>query len=225
MGLVGFFDVRLAIENLPLILEGLPMTIYVSFISMAIGMVIGLPLALARHHQNRWLRWPARLYISFMRGTPILVFLFIIYFGLPAVRIEFTAFQAAILGFGLNSAAYIAEVNRSALSSVDDGQWEAAFTLGLNYRKALVGIILPQAARIAIPPLTNIFLDLVKASSLAAVITVPELFQKTQIAGGRTFDTLTMYILVALIYWPLCICIAFVQEQLEQYFNRFVNQK
>ena len=221
--ILDFFDTKLALENLPLILSGLPMTIYVSFISMGIGMVLGLFISLARRSERLILRWPARIYISFMRGTPMLVFLFLIYFGLPAVGLEFTAFQSALIGFGLNSAAYIAEVNRSALSSVDHGQWEAAYSLGLGYRSTLVGIVLPQAIRIAIPPLTNIFLDLVKATSLAAVITVPELFQKTQIAAGRSFDTMTMYLLVALIYWPLCALIAFMQERLEGYFNRFVN--
>ncbi|GAA4070205.1 amino acid ABC transporter permease [Amphibacillus indicireducens] len=220
---LAFFDTQLAIENLPLILSGLPMTIYVSFISMGIGMILGLFISLARRSEKKLLRWPARVYISFMRGTPMLVFLFLIYFGLPAVGLEFTAFQSAIIGFGLNSAAYIAEVNRSALSSVDHGQWEASYSLGLGYRSTLMGIVLPQAIRIAIPPLTNVFLDLVKATSLAAVITVPELFQKTQIAAGRSYDTMTMYLLVALIYWPLCSLIAFIQDRFEGYFNRFVN--
>ncbi|SEO65082.1 cystine transport system permease protein [Amphibacillus marinus] len=223
MGL-ELFDLELAIKNLPLIISGLPMTIYVSFISMAIGMVLGLPVALARNSRSKILRWPARLYISFMRGTPIIVFLFFIYYGLPSVGIEFSGIQSAIIGFGLNSAAYIAEVNRSALNSVESGQWEAAFSLGLNFRKALTGIILPQTVRIAMPPLTNVFLDLVKASSLAAVITVQELFQKTQIAAGRSFDTFTMYILVALIYWPLCIFISIIQERLEIRYSRFVKQ-
>src|SRR5690554_2758175 len=221
--LLAFFDVKLAIENLSMILSGLPMTIYVSLISMGIGMVLGLFISLARQSANKLLQIPARIYISFMRRTPMLVFLFLIYFGLPAAGIEFTAFQSALIGFGLNSAAYIAEVNRAALSSVEYGQWEASYSLGLGYRDTLLGVILPQATRIAIPPLTNIFLDLVKATSLAAVITVPELFQKTQIAAGRSYDTMTMYILVALIYWPLCSLIAFIQERLEGYFNRFVN--
>lgn len=222
---IGFFDVDKAITNLPLILSGLPMTIYVSFVSMAIGVILGLPIALLRNSPFKVLRWPTRFYISFMRGTPVLVLLFIIYFGLPAVGLEFTAFQAAIIGFGFNSAAYIAEVNRAAINSVDYGQWEASYSLGLSYKRTVIGIVMPQAMRIAIPPLTNIFLDLVKASSLAAVITVPELFQKTQIASGRSFDFLTMYTLVALIYWPLCVLIAFVQERLEIYFSRFVNEQ
>lgn len=223
MPILDLFDVKLAIENFPFILSGISMTIAVSFVGMAIGLFLGLFIALGRGSNRIYLRWPARVYISFMRGTPILVFLFILYFGLPAAGIEFTAYQAAVLGFGLNSAAYIAEINRAALNSVDQGQWEAARTLGLSYGRILRGIILPQAARIAIPSLTNVFLDLVKATSLAAVITVPELFQKAQIAGGRTYDTLTMYIVVALIYWPLCILISIFQERLEKRYSRFVS--
>lgn len=221
--MVDFFDLELAIDNFPFILSGLPMTIFISFLGMGIGLVLGLFLALARNSEQRLLRWPARVYISFMRGTPMLVFLFILYFGLPSVGIQFSGFQAAVVGFGLNSAAYIAEVNRSSLNSVDGGQWESAYSLGLSYRQALIGVILPQAARTAIPPLTNIFLDLVKATSLAAVITVPELLQKAQIAGGRTFDTFTMYIVVALIYWPLCVLISVFQERLEDRFSRFIS--
>ncbi|MDX8046898.1 amino acid ABC transporter permease [Gracilibacillus sp. S3-1-1] len=220
----NFFDVKLAIENLPLILSGLPMTLIVSFASMALGLVLGLFVSLARSSDLAVLRYPARVYISFMRGTPILVFLFILYYGLPMVDIKMPAIIAAIIGFGLNSAAYIAEVIRSSLNSVPKGQWESAKALGLNYWQSLMKIILPQGTRIALPPLTNIFLDLVKATSLAAVITVPELFQKAQIAGGRTFDSLTMYIVVALIYWPICIIISVFQERLENRFSRYMKK-
>lgn len=218
----GLFDVELALENLPFLLGGLPATIAVSFAAMGMGLILGMFLALGRSSDLRILRWPSRLYISFMRGTPILVFLFILYFGLPVVGMTMDAYTAAILGFGLNSAAYIAEVNRASLNSIPKGQWEAAQSLGFTYLQTLRRIILPQATRIAIPPMTNIFLDLVKATSLAAVITVPELFQKAQIAGGRTFDTMTMYVLVAFIYWPLCILISAFQEKLENRFSRYV---
>ncbi|MFC4401525.1 amino acid ABC transporter permease [Gracilibacillus xinjiangensis] len=217
-----FFDVKLAIENLPFILGGLPMTIAVSFVAMAFGLFLGLFISLARSSELLVLRYPARVYISFMRGTPILVFLFILYYGLPMIELRMSAYMAAVLGFGLNSAAYIAEVIRSSINSVPSGQWESAKALGFSYWQTLRKVILPQGVRIAMPPLTNIFLDLVKATSLAAVITVPELFQKAQIAGGREFDTLTMYILVALIYWPLCIVIAFFQEKMEDRFSRYV---
>lgn len=218
----GLFDIELAIESLPFVLSGLPMTLLISIVGMIMGLVLGLFLALARGSHNIFLRWPARIYISFMRGTPMLVFLFILYFGLPIVGIELTALVAASLGFGLNSAAYIAEINRAALNSVSIGQWESAKALNIGYWTTLRKIILPQATRIAIPPLTNVFMDIVKATSLAAVITVPELFQKTQIVAGRTFDAMTMYVLVALIYWPICIAISFLQDRLENRFSRFL---
>lgn len=218
----GLFDIELAIESLPFILEGLPMTVIISIVGMGIGLVLGLLLALARGSKNILLRWPSRIYISFMRGTPMLVFLFILYFGLPVVGIEFTAMTAAIIGFGLNSSAYIAEIDRSSLNSIDKGQWESAKALNLPYWTTLRKIILPQATRIAIPPLTSVFMDIVKATSLAAVITVPELFQKTQIVAGREFDAMTMYVLVAFIYWPVCILIGFLQERLEKRYSRFV---
>ncbi|SET47811.1 cystine transport system permease protein [Salinibacillus kushneri] len=218
----NIFDLELAIESFPFILGGLPMTIAVSFVAMGIGLILGLFLALGRSSQTILLRWPSRLYISFMRGTPIIVFLFILYNGLPYAGIELSAYTAAIIGFGLNSAAYIAEINRASLNSVPGGQWESARALGFKKWKTLWSIILPQAARIALPPLTNVFLDLVKASSLAAVITVPELFQKAQIVGGRTYDHMTMYVLIALIYWTLCIVISAFQDRLEKRFSRYI---
>ncbi|MBB6454748.1 cystine transport system permease protein [Salirhabdus euzebyi] len=218
------FNTERAIESIPFILEGLPMTIAVSFAGMAMGLMIGFFLALARRSDKIIFRWPARLYISFMRGTPILVFLFILYYGLPIVGWNLDAYTAAVFGFGLNSAAYIAEINRSALNSVSRGQWESAHALGFTYWKTLRLIIVPQAARIALPPLTNVFLDIVKATSLAAVITVPEMFQKAQIVAGRTMDSMTVYILVALIYWPLCIVIATFQEWLERKYDYYAKK-
>lgn len=218
----GLFDVELAIKSLPFVLEGLPMTLLVSLVGMLLGLILGLFLALARSSKRIYLRWPARIYISFMRGTPIIVFLFILYFGLPVIGIEFSALVAASLGFGLNSAAYIAEINRSSINSIDQGQWETARALNLTYMQTLRLVIFPQATRIAIPPLTNVFMDIVKATSLAAVITVPELFQKAQIIAGREFDAMTLYILVALIYWPICIIIGYVQNYLEERYSRFL---
>lgn len=216
------FDWRLAWDSLPFILEGIPATLSVSFIGMGLGLLIGFFLALGRSSDRTILRWPARVYISFMRGTPILVFLFILYSGLPVAGIKLSAFLAASLAFGLNSAAFIAEINRSSLNSVSNGQWESAKALNMGYWPTMRKIILPQAIRIAIPPLANVYLDLVKATSLAAVITVPELFQKAQIVAGRTYDSMTMYILVALIYWPICMIISFMQDRMERRYSRFI---
>ncbi|MCY7727006.1 amino acid ABC transporter permease, partial [Bacillus safensis] len=138
------------------------------------------------------------------------------------IGIEFTAVTAAIIGFSFNSAAYIAEINRAALSSVPNGQVEAAKSLGLSYWQTMRGVILPQSVRIALPPLTNVMLDLIKASSLAAMITVPELFQQAKIVGGREFDYMTMYILVALIYWGICSVVSLLQDFLEKRYAKYL---
>lgn len=220
--LSNLFNIELAIRSLPFVLEGLWMTVGITVAGMLIGQSLGLLLALTRESKYWVIRLPTRVYISFMRGTPMLVFLFILYFGLPVVGLEFTAIEAAILGFGLNSAAYLAEVDRAAINSVDKGQWEGAKALNLPYWTTLRKIILPQAVRIALPPSTNVMMDMLKATSLAAVITVPELFQKTQIVAGREYDAMTMYILVALIYWPLCIIIGMLQNHLEKRYSRYI---
>src|SRR5699024_10961808 len=136
---------------------------------------LGLFCALARGSKRRIIQWPVRTYISFMRGTPMIVFLFLLYFGLPVIGINLSAFTAAFLAFGLNSAAYIAEINRAAINSIDEGQWESAKALNISYLSTMRLIILPQAIRTAVPPLSNVFLSIIKGTSLAAMITVPEL--------------------------------------------------
>ncbi|MDN7244242.1 ABC transporter permease subunit [Planococcus shenhongbingii] len=216
------FDPALAIESLPYVLEGIWYTLLISIVSMGLGLIIGFFLALARTSKLILLQWPARLYISFMRGVPILVILFLLYFALPVIGIEFTALQAALIGFTINSAAYIAEVFRSSLASVDKGQWESSTALGLSYWQTMQRIILPQSVRIAVPPLSNVFLDLIKASSLAAMITVPEIFQKARIVGAREYDLLTLLILVALIYWAICSVMTILQNYLEKRFADFL---
>lgn len=210
------FDPKLAIESLPYVLEGIWYTLLISMVSMMLGLIIGFFLALARTSTFKILEWPARLYISFMRGVPILVILFLLYFALPVIGIQFTALQAALIGFTINSAAYIAEVFRSSLASVDKGQWESSTALGMSYWQSMRRIILPQSVRIAVPPLSNVFLDLIKASSLAAMITVPEIFQKARVVGAREYDLLTMLILVALIYWAICSAMTVFQNYMEK---------
>ena len=216
------FDPVLAIESLPYVLEGIWYTLLISILSMLIGLVIGFFLALARPSPLKIMQWPARLYISFMRGVPILVILFLLYFALPVIGIEFTAVQAALIGFSINSAAYIAEVFRSSLASVDKGQWESSRALGLTYCQPMRRIIRPHSVRIAVPPLSNVYLDLIKASSLAAMITVPEIFQKARIVGAREYDLLTLLILVALIYWAICSVMTVLQNYLEKRFADYL---
>lgn len=216
------FDPQLAIDSFPYVLGGLTHTLLLALVSMGVGLFLGFFLSLARASKLPILQWPARLYISFMRGVPILVILFLLYFGFPVIGVEFTAVQAALIGFSLNSAAYMAEIFRSSLSSVDIGQWESSKALGLTYWQSMRRIILPQSVRIAIPPLSNVLMDLIKASSLAAMITVPEMFQKARIVGAREFDLLTLLILVALMYWAICSIMAVLQNYLEKRYAKYL---
>ncbi len=221
MNLHQLFDMRLAWESLPYVLKGLGYTLLISFLSMILGTITGFFTALLRISDARFLQYPARVYISFMRGIPMLTLLIIIYFGLPIIGIEFQALTAALIAFTFNSAAYIAEIIRASLISVEKGQWDAAFAIGMNRRQTMWRIVIPQASRIAVPPLLNVFLDLIKSSSLASVITVPELLNRAQVVAGRTFDSMTMYILIAIIYWLICSVISGFSNLLEKKLNAY----
>lgn len=219
------YDFELALDSLPFLLEGLRITMIIALFSMFFAQIIGIVLGIARMSKYAVFHLPARLYISFMRGTPMLVFLFILYYGLPVIGIEFpNAVIAAIFGISLNFAAYNAEVVRSAILSVPRGQWEAAATLQMDYFQTLRKIIIPQATRIALPPTFNIFMDVVKGTSLASVITVRELLYSSRLVAGRTFDSMTMYISAALIYWMVCMVIGFFQDRLEIRYNRYLSK-
>lgn len=215
------FNVRLAIDNFGYVVSGIGYTLLISAVGFLFGLILGFLLSLMRISSSKFVSRFAKLYISFMRGTPTLVLLFILYFGFPFIGIYFQAVVAAIIGFSLSSAAYIAEIIRSALNAIDQGQWEAGLSLGLSRRKVLWRIIVPQALRIAVPPLSNVILDLVKSSSLAAMITVPDIFQKAKIVGGRENDYMTVYIMVALIYWAICSLYEVLQAKLEKEFGSY----
>lgn len=218
------FDFELAVDSLPFLMQGLQNTMIISVFSMFFALVLGIVIGIARMSKYAVFHLPARLYISFMRGTPLLVFVFILYYGLPVIGVEFTsALVAAIVGVSLNFAAYNAEVVRSAILSVPRGQWEAAATLQMDYFQTLQKVIIPQATRIALPPTFNIFMDVVKGTSLASVITVQELLYSGRLVAGRTFDSMTMYISVALIYWMVCIVIGYFQNRLEVRYNRYLS--
>ncbi|WP_373780903.1 amino acid ABC transporter permease [Jeotgalibaca porci] len=215
------FNIELAIENFGYVLSGIGYTLLISGLGFLLGLVWGFILSLMRISENKILSRLATIYISFMRGTPTLVLLFILYFGFPFIGVYFNAVTAAVIGFTLSSAAYIAEIIRSALNAIDRGQWEAAMSLGLSRQKVLWKIIVPQALRIAVPPLSNVILDLVKSSSLAAMITVPDIFQNAKIVGGRENDYMTVYIMVALIYWGICSGYEVLQRKLEKEFGSY----
>ncbi|MGT2910280.1 amino acid ABC transporter permease [Streptococcus cameli] len=212
----AIFDLDLAIKAIPDILQGLPYTLSLSLIGFGLGTVFGFFVALLRMSSFKPFRWLAMWHISLMRGVPLMVLLFFIYFGLPFVGLQLDAIVASIVAFTFMSSAYISEIIRSSLQAIDKGQWEAARSLGLRtpiiYRK----IIIPQAFRIALPPLSNVLLDMVKSTSLTAMITVPEIFNKAKIVGGAQSDYMTVYICVALIYWIICTLYAVGQTHLEK---------
>lgn len=206
----------------PLVLESLRGTIPLSLASFAIGLAIALFVALARISTNRVLSGAARLYISIIRGTPLLVQLFVIFYGLPSIGLTIDPWPSAIIAFSLNVGGYAAEVIRAAILSVPKGQWEAAYTIGMPRALALRRIVLPQAARVSVPPLSNTFISLVKDSSLASVILVTEMFREAQQIAAFSQQFLVIYIEAAAVYWVICLVLSTAQTRVERRLDRYV---
>ncbi|MFY0542572.1 amino acid ABC transporter permease [Brevibacillus sp. H7] len=207
---------------LPLVKGALTFSLSLSLISFFIGLIIAILTALARISSIKPLQGLARAYVSLIRGTPLLVQLFIIFYGLPSIGLTIDPFPSAIIGFSLNVGAYGSEIVRAAILSIPKGQWEAAYSIGMSYRQALQRIILPQAARVSVPPLSNSFISLVKDTSLAAVILVPEMFRKAQEIAAATYEPLLVYSEAALIYWMICLVLAYIQDRIEHRLDRYV---
>ncbi len=209
-------DWDLAWRSLPYLIVGAWTTIYLTVLSMAVSLVAGLFAALARLSRFAALKAISGAYIEFMRGTPLLVILLITYFGLPSVGINFTPFQAAIIGCGLCGGAYTAEIFRGGIISVNKGQFEAAHSLGMNYALTMRLVVLPQALRVVIPPLCNEFVTLLKDTSLVSVIGMAELVRRGQFVISRTFDPLSVYLGVALVYLVLTYLSSYLLRLLER---------
>jgi L-cystine transport system permease protein len=207
---------------LPLVKGALFYTIPLTLITFSIGLVLAILTALARISNVKLLEIIARVYVSAIRGTPLLVQLFIIFYGLPSVGITIDPFPAAVIGFSLNVGAYASEIIRASILSIPKGQWEAAYSLGMSYTQALKRIILPQAARVSVPPLSNTFISLVKDTSLASVILVSEMFRKAQEIAAMNYEVLLIYTEAALIYWIICFLLSIVQEGIEHRLNRYI---
>jgi len=206
----------------PLLLAGLTGTIPLALASFAIGLVIALGIALMRISTNPVLSAVARFYVSIIRGTPLLVQLFVIFYGLPEIGVLVDPWPAAILAFSLNVGGYAAEVIRAAILSVPKGQWEAGLTVGESRSTTLRRIILPQAARVSIPPLSNTFISLVKDTSLASLILVTELFRQAQVIAAFTYEFMIIYLEAALIYWLFCLVLSTGQSAIERRLDRYV---
>ncbi|TCQ10526.1 amino acid ABC transporter membrane protein (PAAT family) [Rhizobium sp. PP-F2F-G36] len=213
---------QLMIDSLPALLwAGAKFTVPLTLLSFFLGAMLGLITAVTRLFGPMPLALIARFYVWVIRGTPLLVQLFVIFYGLPSVGILLDAFSAALIGFTLNVGAYSSEIIRAVISSVPKGQWEAAYSIGMTWNQAMRRTILPQAARVAVPPLSNTFISLVKDTSLAAAITVPELFQSAQRIVATTYEPLILYIEAALIYLALSSVLSSVQVRLERRFARY----
>ena len=207
-------------EALPRILTaGLTMTIPLTLISFSLAMVIAVAVALVQYANVPVLRQIARFYIWVIRGTPLLVQLFIIFYGLPSLGIMLDAFPAAVIAFAFNEGAYCAETIRAALESVPKGQMEAGQCVGMSYLQVIRRIILPQALRTAFPTLASTLIAMVKDTSLAANITVTEMFMTTQRIVARTYEPLALYIEVGLVYLLFCTVLTRLQAVGERYLN------
>jgi len=216
-------DLQLFLESFwPIVWGGITGTIPLALISFAIGLVLALGVALMRLSRNRVVSGIARFYVSVIRGTPLLVQLFVIFYGLPAIGIVIDPWPSAIAAFSLNVGGYAAEVIRAAILSVPKGQWEAGYTIGMSNAKTLRRVILPQAARVSVPPLSNTFISLVKDTSLASLILVTELFRVAQQIAAFSQQFMLLYLEAALIYWLFCLALSSGQNALERRLDRHV---
>lgn len=200
---------------IPCLTVTLPLTV----LSFFFGTLLALVLALVQVTHIRIAQQIARVYIWIFRGTPLLVQLFIIFFGLPSLNIIIDAFPAAVIAFSLNLAAYNAEIIRAAILAIPSGQLEAAYMVGLSYPQAMVRIILPQAARVAFPSLFNSLIGLTKDTSLASNITVVDLFAVAQQIAARYYEPFALYCEAAVIYLIVCTLLTWLQNVLEKRMN------
>jgi cystine transport system permease protein len=214
-------DLRVLLqESAPLMLRGAGYTLLLAVSAMLGGLVLGLPTALLRVAPWAPLRWPAALYVSVFRGTPLLVQLFVVYYGLPSIGIEFTPVTAGVLTLSLNAGAYLSESLRGAILSVAQGQWRAGYSLGLGWGQTLGHVVLPQALRVAVPSMSNTLISLIKDTSLVSVITMTELMLVTKELISVTFRPLPLYVAAAIIYWILSLFFEALQRRAERRFNR-----
>ena len=207
-------------EAAPTMVTGAGYTLLFALAAMLGGLAIGVPTALMRIAPLAWLRWPAGLYVSLMRGTPLLVQIFVIYYGLPSVGIEFTPVTAGVLALSLNSGAYLSESLRGAILSIRQDQWRASFSLGLGHGQTLLHVVLPQALRVAVPSMGNTLTSLIKDTSLVSVITMTELMLATKEVIATTFQPLPLYLAAAAIYWMLSLAFDQLQRLAERRFRR-----
>lgn len=209
--------IGILIDSFPKLLRyGVTVTVPMTALSFALALVIAVAVALIQYANVRGARQLCRFYIWFTRGTPLLVQLYLIFYGLPSLGIRLEAFPAAVVAIGLNEGAYMAETVRGSLESVPKGQLEAGYCVGMNYVQIMWHVVLPQAFRIAFPSLGNSLIGMLKETSLAATITIVEMFREAQIINGRVYESLWLYLEVAVIYLMFCTILSIVQRRMEK---------
>ena len=205
----------------PMLEAAIDKTIPLAVISFFAGVFIALMVALIRIVEKpnlgmRLLQILCRIYVSTIRGTPMLVQIFIIFYGLPEVGIKLDPFPTAIIAFSINIGAYASETIRAAILSIPKGQWEASYSIGMNYYQTFTRTIMPQALRVSVPPLANTFISNVKDTSLASLVLVTEMFRVAQNITAENYEFIMIYSEAALIYWCICLILSFAQDRLEQ---------
>ncbi|KAA8999202.1 amino acid ABC transporter permease [Affinibrenneria salicis] len=207
-----------------LLSAGVKFTVPLAILSFILGLAVGIAIALTRLYGPGPLKWLAEFYVWVIRGTPLLVQLFLIFYGLPSAGITLDAFPAALIGFTLNVGAYSSEIVRGAILSVPAGQWNAAWSLGMTGPQTMRWVIFPQSVFVSLPPLSNTFISLIKDTSLAAVITVPEMFMAAQRIVSVTYEPLILYIEAALIYLMFSTVLSHLQDRLEKHYQRHLQR-
>ena len=233
----NIFDLDYMLSTVPQILPYLPVTLGLAFLSAGLGLVIGFLVAMVRYFRVRVLCGICRVYVSFIRGTPMLVQLFLVYYGIPILlaginsslgtdlnvnRIPAVVFAA--VAFSLNCGAYMSETIRSAMLSVDSGQLEACYSVNMTTRQAMLRVILPQAFTVALPPLGNSLISMVKETSLAFSISLVDMMAQAKLVGSRSFRFFEVYVVASILYWGVCILIeqalSFIEKRMRRYERR-----
>ena len=208
---------NILVDSFPKLLEyGVKVTVPLTLLSFAIALAVAVIVALIQYAKVKGLRQVCRFYIWITRGTPLLVQLYIVFFGLPGIGIKLDAFVAAMVVIGLNEGAYMAETIRGAMESVSGGQLEAGYCVGMTFPKIMWHVVLPQTFRTAFPALGNSMIGMLKETSMAATISVMEMFRQAQVINGRVYESLGLYVEVALIYLLFCSVLTWLQRKGEK---------
>lgn len=210
------FDWALVGKSIPLLGTGLLMTLKISSLAMLLGLVLGGVLGLASMSRFAPLRWFVRGYVDFIRGTPLLIQIFLVYFALPVIGVNLPEFWAGVIALALNAAGFLAEIFRAGLGTIEKGQTEAARSIGLRHHQILFHVLLPQSLRAVVPPATNELITLVKGSALLSVISVYELTRAGQAVIAVHFAPFEIFLLIALYYYLTVSVLAWMSRWIER---------